>query len=175
MMGCAFTWETCPLTGYPPHKRTTPLMGLLPRWRYQIVDRVGPLIWDRRIQPVDGLYPPLQTNFCRLNQTMTIYKYRYIYEGFLVWIIPSTYQLRMVIASIILPRMRSYRHAFLMTRISGMISKFEYALSVWGQLGLYICSDNGDMRYKVYIWEFSYLNYSLDVIFSEIRKLSSYN
>ena len=38
-----------------------------------------------------------------------------------------------------------------------------------------IHSDFGDMRYKVYIWGFSYLNYPLNVLISWIQQLSLYN
>jgi len=33
----------------------------------------------------------------------------------------------------------------------------------------------GDMRYKVYLWGFSYLDYSLNILISWIRNLSLYN
>jgi len=47
-------------------------------------------------------------------------------------------------------------------------------LLLWGNSS---CMDSGygDMRYMIYIWEFSCLNYPLDVSISWIQSLSSYN
>jgi len=57
MLGCASTREITLLTGYPPHEGIAPLLGLLPRWRYWIVCRVGDLTRDKHIQHVAGISP----------------------------------------------------------------------------------------------------------------------
>jgi len=57
MTGCAPTPETVLLMGYPLYERTTPLLGLLPHWRYRIIDRIMTHIRDRCIQPVAGISP----------------------------------------------------------------------------------------------------------------------
>ena len=52
---------------YPPHEKTTPLMGLVAHWRYHIVDKVKHPILDRRIQPFNGLYPYFKPIFAGIT------------------------------------------------------------------------------------------------------------
>ena len=83
--------------------------------------RVGVPIRDRRIQSVNGLNPHYRPIFCRSDRTMATYGKIYIYEGFLVWIIPSTYRSRAVISSIILLRTKNSTGDLPRTKASGMI------------------------------------------------------
>jgi len=108
------TQETAPLMGYPPHERITPLVGeyLLSHWRYRIVtpDR-GP--YPEQTRPIcRWVIPPFRSTFCKSNRTMTTRVTRYIYEGFFIWITPSTYQLHVVISPIALLRMKRFRYDF---------------------------------------------------------------
>ena len=82
---------------------------------------------------------------------MPICEVKYIYEGVLVWIIPSTYQSRVVIHLIFLLRAWqgwSPDNEDLMYEL-----KFEYTWSVWRSSSC-IGPGNGDVRHKVYLWGF---------------------
>jgi len=95
--------------GYPPHERTTLLMGLVSRWRYHIDTPDRAPIRNRRIQSVIGWYPQFRPTFCISDKTMTTHDTRYIYESFFIWITPSTYRSCMVISPISLPITKSFR------------------------------------------------------------------
>ena len=74
--------------GKPPHEGTTPLLGLFPRWRYRIVDRVGAQIGtDASICCLD--FPDSRSTFLQVLPDYGNARIRYIHRGFLVWIIPS--------------------------------------------------------------------------------------
>ena len=66
---------------------------------------------------------------------MIIYCSRYIYEGFLIWIIYSTYRSHIVIILIILSRAMSHMYDLPSARVSSMIAKFESVVSL-GEFGL---------------------------------------
>ena len=88
--------------GKPPHERTTPLLGMFLHLRYRIVDWVGAPIWNRRIQAVVGISPTSDQLSCKCYMTMAMHGIKYFHEGFLIWIISSTYRSREVIRPMIL-------------------------------------------------------------------------
>jgi len=65
-------------------------LGLLPHWRYRIVDRIGVPIRDRRIQSVVGIPRP-QANFMQVSSDYDYLRNQVLSMGFFVWIIPWTY------------------------------------------------------------------------------------
>ena len=117
MMGRAPTKEIALLKGYSLHERTTLMLGLLSRWRYRIVDRVGDPIRDRHIQPVIGT----SDQFVQVPSD-----YGYIPDHVYLWGFPclvftSTYQFHLVIHPMVLSRIWCYMYNLRTTRISSMI------------------------------------------------------
>ena len=95
---------------------------------------------------------------------------KYIYEGFLVWLIPSTYL--------------SHEAVNWACTTDFSCIWFYSVLSVlsilWCFLNLgdnsgYMNSGYGDIRYRLYTWRFSCLDYSFDVLISQIGILGLYN
>jgi len=95
---------------------------------------------------------------------------RYIDESFLVWIISSTYLSH---EAIIWACITSFACIQFYSVLS-FLSILCYFLSLEDNSG-YINSGYGDVRYRVYIWEFSCLDYSFDVLISYISNLGLYN
>ena len=106
-------------------------------------------------------FPPPQTNFFGHHQTMVIREIRYIYDGFLVWVILSMYRSCIVIHLIFFLRM--WQGWFADKEDLSCDLKFKYIWSIWGDSGC-IGLSNGDVRIKVYLWGFSFLDYPLDVL-----------
>ena len=138
MMGCAPTREPTLLTRYPRTRGQLRWWSCSPRWRYRIVDRVGALSGTNASKLSMG-YTPTSDQFLQVQLKYDyIYGTRYSFDGFLFWIIPSTYQFRMIISPIIPPWTRRYSYAFLTTKT------FRYDFKVWicliymGQLRLHM-------------------------------------
>ena len=135
----------------------------------QVPDRyqVGVPIRDRYIQSVDGLNCYFRPIFCRSERIMATYIPRYIYEGFVIWINPSTDWSHIVISPIILPRVMSHKYDLRRARVSCMISKFECVISL-GNSGC-VCSVKDSIRHEVYLRGFPCMDYSLCVLVSWIN------